>query len=141
MKTAHGSEAIQRMTKRKEIDGSGIKMAENYLKGYRTNGKLLRLERYEREYFGTKDNCDFEAMGEVPLARARMYEVRHLINSLPNSDEKLFLYYHYIKGENVERCAELLGIARSSGFRLKKRAHELVADVLLNGSEEEVNIG
>ena len=61
-------------------------------------------------------------MGEAPLARARMYEIRHLINSLPNCDEKLLLYYHYIKGENVERCAELLGISRSSGFRMKKKA-------------------
>ena len=112
------------------IDSNDIKRAEDYLKGYRTNGKLLRLERYEREYFGTKDNCDFEAMGEIPLARARMYEVRHLINSLPNCDEKLLLYYHYIKGENVERCAELLGVSRSSAFRMKKRGHEMVARAL-----------
>ena len=55
---------------------------------------------------------------------------------LPNSDEKLLLYYHYVKGENVERCAELLGISRSSGFRLKKRAHEMVAMVLY-GEEKE----
>ena len=112
------------------IDSNDIKREEDYLKGYRTNGKLLRLERYEREYFGTKDNCDFEAMGEIPLARARMYEVRHLINSLPNCDEKLLLYYHYIKGENVERCAELLGVSRSSAFRMKKRGHEMVARAL-----------
>ena len=121
---------------RQQIDKNDIKRAEDYLKSYRINGKLLRLERYEREYFGEKDNCDFEAMGEAPLARARMYEVRHFINMLPNSDEKLLLYYHYVKGENVERCAELLGISRSSGFRLKKRAHEMVAMVLY-GEEKE----
>ncbi len=128
MKIAPRSEMMQKM---KEIDKNDIKMAEDFLKGYRMNGKLLRLERYEREYFGDKANCDFEAMGEVPLARARMYEVRHLINSLPNSDEKLLLYYHYIKGENVERCGELLGLSRSSAFRLKKKAHKMVAEMLI----------
>ena len=119
-----------------QIDKSDIKKAEDYLKGYRINGKLLRLERYEREYFAQKDNCDFEAMGEAPLARARMYEVRHFINMLRNCDEKLLLYYHYIKGENVERCAELLGISRSSGFRLKKKALEMAARALNEKGEE-----
>ena len=100
-----------------------MKRVEDYLKSYRINGKLLRLERYEREYFKDNGSCDYEALGEAPLARARMYEVRHFINSLENCDEKLFLYYHYVKGERVERCAELLGVSRSSAFRMKKRAH------------------
>lgn len=98
-----------------------IKITENYLKSYTLNRKLLRLDRYEKEYFGT-DRADFEAFGEVPLARARMFDVRHFIMSLANCDEKILLYYHYVKGTNVERCAELLGISRSSAFRLKKRA-------------------
>lgn len=105
-----------------EIEASEIKRAEDYLKMYRMNGKLLRLERYEREYFKQKDNVDLESIGEIPLARARMYTVRHFINSLPNSDEKIFLYYHYIKGENVEKCAVLLGVGRVTAYRLKKRA-------------------
>ena len=113
-----------------EIDSCEIKRTEDYLKSYRINGKLLRLERYEREYFGESDTVDFESLGEVPLARARMYAVRHLINSLANCDEKLFLYYHYIKGEGVERCGELLGVSRSSAFRMKKRAHVMAARAL-----------
>ena len=60
--------------------------------------------------------------GELTLVRAKMYEVRHFIMNMENRDEKLLLYYHYIRGESVEKCAELLGISRSSGFRLKKRA-------------------
>ena len=138
VKIVHKKETMQKM---KAIDNNDIRMAEDFLKAYRTNGKLLRLERYEREFFGSKDNCDYEAIGEVPLARARMYEVRHLINSLPNCDEKLLLYYHYIKGENVERCAELLGISRSSGFRLKKRAHNLVAEVLIEKNSKKDEAG
>ncbi len=104
-----------------------IRITENYLKGYGLNKKLLRLERYEREYFGS-DEKDIEAFGEAPLARARMFEIRHFIMSLHNCDEKLFLYYHYVKGENTERCGELLGISRSSAFRLKKRALALAAE-------------
>lgn len=103
-----------------------IKETDNFLRGYRLNRKLLRLDRYEREYF-KDEREDFEAFGEVPLARARMFEIRHFIMSLANSDEKLMLYYHYVKGESVERCAELLGISRSSGFRLKKKALALAA--------------
>ena len=105
----------------KSFNQEDIKTIENYLKGYRLNRKLLRLERYEREYFHP-DTEDYESLGEIPLARARMFEVRHFIMELENCDEKLFLYYHYIKGESVERCSELLGISRSSGFRMKKRA-------------------
>jgi len=97
-----------------------IREMDNYLKGYRLNQRLLRMDRYERAYLGGEDNED-DVPGELPLARARMFEVRQFIMGMKNSDEKLLLYYHYIKGESVEKCAELLGIARSSGFRLKKR--------------------
>ena len=99
-----------------ELDGM-----DEYLKGYGFQGKLLRLARYEASYFGMVDVSDGD-VGEVPLARARMFEIRHFIMSLPNGDEKLLLYYHYVRGESIERCAELLGIARASGYRLKKRA-------------------
>ena len=105
-----------------DINAEILRDVENYLKGYRTNARLLRLERYEREFIGEDDSHDFEAFGEAPLARARMYEIRHFINSLTNCDEKLFLYYHYIKGENVERCGDLFGVSRSSAFRMKRRA-------------------
>lgn len=110
----------------KNVTKENIKTVDNYLKSYRLNRKLLRLERYEKEYFHP-DEADFESLGEVPLARARMFDVRHFIMELENCDEKLLLYYHYIKGESVERCAELLGISRSSGFRMKKRALELAS--------------
>ena len=115
-----------------KVSAEQIKAAEDYLKSYRMNGKLLRLERYEKEYFYRNDGCDYEAFGETPLARARMYEVRHLINSLENCDEKLLLYYHYVKGEPVERCGELLGVSRSTAFRMKKRGHEMVAIALVH---------
>ena len=113
------------------ISEEEIKETEEYLLGYSLNRKLLRMDRYEREYYGANAGLDLEAPGEVPLARARMYEVRHFIMSLHNCDEKLFLYYRYVRGESVERCAELLGISRASGFRMRKRALSLAYRRLL----------
>ena len=103
------------------ISDTEIRRIDNYLKGYELNRKLLRLDRYERAYFGYKDGDDC-SFNDTTLARAKMFEIRHFIMEMNNSDEKLLLYYHYIRGETVEKCAELLGISRSSGFRLKKRA-------------------
>ena len=112
-------------------DEEKIRKTENYLRGYGLDRKLLKMDRYEREYYGNSNSLDLESPGEVPLARARMYEVRHFIMSVRNCDEKLFLYYRYVKGETVERCAELLGISRASGFRMRKRALLLAYETLL----------
>ena len=103
--------------------------AENYLKGYALNKKLIYAERYEEEFGGGRSE-DLELLGDIPLARARMFEIRHFIMDMPNSDEKLMLYYHYVKGEPVERCGELLGISRSSAFRLKAKALALAQEKL-----------
>jgi hypothetical protein len=84
--------------RKKERDGMGkssvseeeIRQMDNYLKGYGLNRKLLRLERYEKEYFGFVANPE-DLPGEAPLARARMFEIRHFIMGMKNSDEKLLL--------------------------------------------------
>lgn len=105
-----------------------VKEADNYLRGYIINQKLLRLDRYERTYLGYRDSEE-SVTADIPLAKAKMFEIRHFITDMGNCDEKLFLYYHYIRGETVEKCAELLGISRSSGFRLKKRALFMAAEL------------
>ncbi len=92
-----------------------------YLGGYATNKKLIRMEKYRKQFFG-EAVYDELMISEAPLARASMFEVRHFILSLPNSDEKLLLYYHYVKGNSVPRCAELLGISERSAYRMKNRA-------------------
>ena len=109
------------------ISAEELRQIDDYLNGYRFSQKLLRLDRYEKQYFQSSE-WEQESPGELPLARARMFEIRHAIMAIPNCDEKLLLYYHYIKGEPVERCAELLGISRSSAFRMKKRALVLAAE-------------
>ncbi|MBQ9112294.1 MAG: hypothetical protein IJY08_01815 [Clostridia bacterium] len=91
------------------------------------------MEKYHKAYMGgagidALGSPDREMLNEVPLARARMFSVRHFILDLDNSNEKLFLYYHYVKGESVERCSELLGVSRRSGFRIKNRALSMAYD-------------
>ena len=101
--------------------------ADNYLKGYQINRRILRLDRYEKQYFDP-DETDVEAFGEAPLARARMFEIRHFVMRMENSNEKLILYYHYIKGESIEKCAELFGVSRSTAFRMRNRALTMAAE-------------
>ena len=103
------------------VSEENIKRVENYLKGYMINRKLLMMKNYETKYF---DTCEWESETPVEFAvvRAKMYQTRHFVLNIKNSNEKLLLYYHFIRGESVERCAELLGISRSSAFRLKKKA-------------------
>lgn len=96
-------------------------LIENYLKGFLLCRRMLALKRYEDEYFDTAEwNC--ESPAEFTVVKAKMYEIRHFIMDMPNSTEKLLLYYHYVRNDSVEKCAELLGMSRSSAFRLKRRA-------------------
>ncbi len=94
---------------------------QSYLRGYTSNRKLLKMDRYEQQFFSDR-RIPNGMPSEIPLARAVMFDVRHFILSLENGDEKLFLYYHYIKEENVANCAELLGISERACYRLKNRA-------------------
>lgn len=112
------------MTVAEQISAEQKNLIENYLKSYRFCRRLLSMKKYEDKYFETLE-WESETPVEFTVVRAKMYEVRHFILGMRNSNEKLMLYYHYVRGDSVERCAELLGISRSSGFRLKKRALEM----------------
>ncbi|MBQ8850555.1 MAG: hypothetical protein IJ011_09510 [Clostridia bacterium] len=109
------------------ISKAEIKETEDYLNGYALNMKLLRLCKYEKDA-SLRDGEENETFGDELLARAKMFEVRHFIMGLKNSNEKLLLYYRYVRGETVERCAVLLGISRSSAYRLRDRALILAAE-------------
>ncbi len=110
---------------RAKLTAQEQKQITDFLSGYATNKKMLALDRYEQMYFSDDGENDFGMPTEEPLARAKMYGVRHFILGLPNSDEKLFLYYHYVKCQSVARCAELLGVSERSGYRIKARALEI----------------
>ena len=115
-----------------------IRSMEDYLKGYAFHQKMLGAEKYEQQFFYEREEkSQKKQLGEIPLAQIKMFEVRHFIMGLANGDEKLLLYYHYVKGDSIERCSELLGIGRSTAFRMKKRALALAA--LHKKSEETID--
>ena len=109
------------MTQESKTSDKDLEIVENYLKSYKFCRRMLNLKNYEQKYFDTLE-WERESPAEFTLARAKMYEIRHFILDLPNGNEKLLLYYHYVRGESIEHCEELLGISRSSAFRMKKRA-------------------
>ncbi len=102
----------------------GISRTEGYLKGYRFCRRLLNLKNYEKKYIDTLE-WERSFPVELTLAKAKMFEIRHFVLSLPNSDEKMLLYFHYIRGDSVEKCGETMGLSRSTAFRIKHRAVDM----------------
>ncbi|MBR2906962.1 MAG: sigma-70 family RNA polymerase sigma factor [Clostridia bacterium] len=101
-----------------------VREVEAYLTDYRTSARMIEMNRYERDYLGIRikrEGADLSRETEVYL-KAKMYDVRAFVLSIPDCDEKLLLYYHYIHGQNMSRCAELLDISRATVYRLKQRA-------------------
>ena len=107
---------------------SYIEAARKYLSEYTVFRKLLEMNEYEKKYFGKSEKTvDIEGKryllpGSDGEIRMKMFEIRRFVLSLGNCNEKLLLFYHYVHGESVERCAELMKISRRSAFRLKRRA-------------------
>ena len=104
-----------------QITDEEIEEMRNYLSGYKLSRDLLELNKYEREFIRCRE-WESERPGDISLSRAKMFEIRHFILDLPNSNEKILLYLHYIDCEPIERCGNIMGISRSSAFRLKKKA-------------------
>ena len=97
--------------------------------------KLSNTYNYNINYFGNaEENGKKEKIspvgslpGDAGNVALNMFEVRRFVLSLSDSNEKLFLFYHYIHGASVEKTADLMGISRRSAFRLKKRSLEYAA--------------
>ena len=98
-----------------------IRAMDDYLKGYAFHERMKTMEERECVWF-TRGEQASPGRNEISIGRVRQFEIRHFLMGMENSTEKLLLYYHYVKGDSVERCAELLGVARSTAFRMKKRA-------------------
>ena len=98
---------------------------ENYLKTYAVCFRMLQCERID-----ARRASDDRSPSVGPIFKAKMYHVRQFVMALPNTDEKLFLYYHYIRGDSISRCASLLGLSRSSTYRLRLRALAFATECL-----------
>ena len=120
------------MTRDKNI--TKIEM-DKILSEYSVFRKLLDMQNYNNNYFGNAEifqkneaqrrgECFPGDRGEIA---ARMFDIRRFVLSLDATNEKLFLFYHYVHGESVGRVAELMRISRRSAFRLKSRALEYAA--------------
>ena len=116
---------MERRKNTERIEDPRIEEVRNFLCSYQLSLDLLNLRQYERrrrEPF--EDPCDAEEImkGDEDLWKARLIEVRTLLESLRNGREKLVLYYHYIRGESIERASDLLGFSRRTGYRVHQRA-------------------
>lgn len=100
---------------------------KKYLEGYGASKSILKMMEYEKEYFADKSKAhDDDALivpgGDEVLLKSKMYDVRRFILGMEDGKEKALLFYHYIRGFSVEKCSEMMGIGRTSAFRLKKKA-------------------
>lgn len=128
----------------KALTTEQIKITENFLLGYKQNKLMLRIEQYGamkyngygghsqyEDYDTEEDENDPSVASGLIGARLEMHKVRHFIINLPSCEEKLLLYFHYVKGETVEACAELIGVSRRSAFRLRHKALALAYSELV----------
>ena len=105
-----------------------MERAERYLSEYSVFRRMKEMDKYELDYFGKSEEYmdmmgrELSLPGAKSVATSKLFEIRRFVMSLGNCNEKVFLFYHYIHGESVGRCAELMGQAPRSAFRLKKRA-------------------
>jgi len=102
-----------------------LRETEQFLRGYQLGKKLIAMDEYEKEVYGVGTT---DQIWTPEQARRRMAQVRSFLLSLDNREEKLLLYLYYIRGESMERCAELLDLPRSTAYRMRKRALSLAAE-------------
>ena len=129
-----------------DVSADELREAEEYLSSYRHGVRMLDCMRYGRQFMGsevlpedpllywseTYDDRESDSDGaDEAIIRARMYSVRQFISELRcDSNTRLLLYWHYIRGVTVARCAEMMDISRAGAFRVRKRALECAARAL-----------
>ena len=129
-----------------DVSADELRKAEEYLSSYRHGVRMLDCMRYGRQFMGSEvlpedpllywsetyedRESDLDGADET-IIRARMYGVRQFISELKcDSNTRLLLYWHYIRGVSVTRCAEMMDISRAGAFRVRKRALETAARAL-----------
>ena len=127
----------------RDVSAEELREAEEYLSSYRHGARMLDCMRYGKQFMGSEvlpedsllywsenysDRPDSVPDADEALIRARMFGVRQFISGLRcDSNTRMLLYWHYIRGVSVTRCAEMMDISRAGAFRLRKRALEYAA--------------
>ena len=96
-----------------------------YLRDYRRTYAMMKSSALTRKYSG-EGALDAEA--DEAVFRAKMFEIRAFVLSIDQTPEKMLLYYYYIKGFTLDKCARILGISRRSVYRLKLKALDLALE-------------
>lgn len=114
---------------------------KKFLEGYGASKNILKMMEYEKEYFAdeSKSHADDALIvpgGDEVLLKSKMYDVRRFILGMEDGKEKALLFYHYIRGFSVEKCSEMMGIGRTSAFRLKKKALASAAAIFAERAEK-----
>ena len=115
--------------------------AKEFLRSYRMHADLLNLYQYERKQRNADDGSgSCGTLGDEAFWRAEMARVESLIASMSNGKEKLMLYYRYIKGESIERIADLLDVSRRTGYRMHLRGLRAIGAKLerMQKSDQEI---
>lgn len=107
------------------------------LKSYSTDKRFVSSQKYAKEYFDKYGTMTLSGEDEC---LARMNLVESLVELLNPSNEYTLLRLHYIENLPVERCAECMCISRRTAFRLLKKAHKTIYEMVTRKeSDNETN--
>lgn len=99
----------------------------SHLKSYRLYHRMLDGNRYARAFFEA-DDTEPKHLADDALLKARMMAIRRFVMTLPDCREKMLLYYRYLFGYSVEKCAELMDVSRRTAFRIADEAIRFAAE-------------
>jgi hypothetical protein len=132
----------------RDVSAEELRAAEEYLSSYRHGARMLECMRYGKQFMGSEvlpedpllywsetyeDREEDSDGADEAIIRARMFSVRQFISELKcDSNTRILLYWHYIRGVSVTRCAEMMDMSRAGAFRVRKRALECAAKALRN---------
>ena len=98
----------------------------DFLEKYRLYRHMLDGNRRARTYFAVEEGQ--KSLSDDALLKARMMAIRRFVMTLPDCREKMLLYYRYLFGYSVERCAELMDVSRRTAFRIADEAIRFAAE-------------
>lgn len=120
-----------KQNEKKEYPAELLAEVETYLGSYLMENRMLEVElRRQRAatYAVEAGQYQRERREDAALyCRARMYEIKEFVRSLPDGEEKVFLFSRYLCGDSPDRIAEDMNISLRSVYRLRRRALNMAA--------------